>query len=675
MRRGSSAIATRYLLALLALAWLPVARAGLVVGADALRLPGLEMTGIEAALVADPQGAPRLRLHAARATVPALGWKDVGVRLDVAVRRLDGDRWQLDGGLALQGAPGQALRDGYVVLLADPGNDTLAVTVGQSAASLRAAMPLDQPNHAQLTLTRLPLAWLQGVLAAAWPEGRLGGGRADGNIALDLLDDGVRATGDLAIGAAGFDSRSGAVAGQALGLSARVGFDSTGDGTRIDVDGRVRGGELLLGSLYAKLPSRPARLDVQARLRHGRVEIQRLRYDDGDALALNGSLALDADGNLTALDLDRFDAHLPAAYARYGQGWLAAMGYPDLRTAGRLGGSVALRDGEPVRLQLRASAVDVVDAQGRIALGGLDGGIDWEARAARPPTTLAWRDIRLYRVPLGAGQMRLQGRDGQLQTVAPVQVPLLQGTLDLQSLALRPAASAPGRVALSLAVAGVDMPALCRALGWPEFQGKLGGAIPSLRYVDDRVELAGGLSLNVFDGFVDVTDLSVQHPFGDVPVLDADIALRDIDLEKLTGVFDVGKITGRMDGRIAGLKLLQWSPVAFDAELHADRGGRISQRAVKSLTEIGGGGFVAGLQARVLKLFDSFGYRRIGLSCVLRDNVCRMGGVDSGNDGYTIVEGRGLPYIKVVGHQQQVDWPVLVARVKAAASGSAPVIQ
>ncbi|HEX7112916.1 MAG TPA: hypothetical protein VF216_10755, partial [Mizugakiibacter sp.] len=151
--------------------------------------------------------------------------------------------------------------------------------------------------------------------------------------------------------------------------------------------------------------------------------------------------------------------------------------------------------------------------------------------------------------------------------------------------------------------------------------------------------------------------------------------LRDIDLEKLTGVFDVGKITGRMDGRIAGLKLLQWSPVAFDAELHADRGGRISQRAVKSLTEIGGGGFVAGLQARVLKMFDSFGYRRIGLSCVLSNNVCRMGGVDSGNDGYTIVEGRGLPYIKVVGHQQQVDWPVLVARVKAAASGSAPVVQ
>lgn len=675
MKQVSSASATLRLLALLALAWLPVARAALVVGADTLRLPGLEVTGIKAALVADPQGAPRVRLYAERVTVPALGWKNVHVHLDAAVRRLDGNRWQLDGSLAVQGAPGQAMRDGGVVLLIDPGNDTLAVTLAQATASVRAAMPLDQPRHAQLTLTRLPLAWLQGMLVSAWPEGRLGGGRADGNIALDLLDDGVRATGDLALSAAGFDSRSGALAGQALGLSARVGFDSTGDSTRIDVDGNLRGGELLLGALYAKLPSRPARLDVQARLRGGRVEIPHLRYDDGDALALNGSLALDADGNLTALDFGRFDAHLPAAYVRYGQGWLAAMGYPELQTAGRLSGSLVLRNGEPVQMQLRASAVDAADGEGRVAVSGLDGSVDWDASAARPPTTLAWRGIRLYRVPLGAGRMRVQGRDGELQTAAPVEVPLLQGTLSLQSLALRPTASAPGRLALSLAVTGVDMPALCRALGWPEFQGKLGGAIPSLRYVDDRVELAGGLSLNVFDGFVDVTDLSVQHPFGDAPVLDADIALRDIDLEKLTGVFDVGKITGRMDGRITGLKLLQWSPVAFDAALHADRGGRISQRAVKSLTEIGGGGFVAGLQARVLKMFNSFGYRRIGLSCVLGNNVCRMGGVDAGNDGYTIVEGRGLPYIKVVGHQQQVDWPVLVARVKAAASGSAPVIQ
>ncbi|MCE5232972.1 MAG: hypothetical protein ABFC67_03200 [Mizugakiibacter sp.] len=676
MKQGSSASATlRLLLALLALAWLPDARAALVVGADALRLPGVELTGVRAALVADPQGAPRLRLYAARAAVPALGWKNVGLRLDTAVRRLDAKRWQLDGTLALTGAPGQALRDGRVVLLVDPDNDTLTLTVAQATASVRAALPLQQPSHAQLTLTRLPLAWLQGVLAAAWPEGRLGGGRADGNLALDVLDDGIRATGDLALSAAGFDSRSGMLAGQALGLAARVGFDSTGGRTRIDVDGRLRGGELLFGPLYAKLPARPARLDVQARVRGGRIEIPQLRYDDGDALALAGSLALDADGNLTALDLGRFDAHLPAAYARYGQGWLAALGYPDLRTAGRLGGSVALRDGQPTRLRLQANAVDAADAEGRLALSGLDGSIDWDAAVARPPTTLGWRGIHLYRVPLGAGRMRVQGRDGQLQTLAPVDVPLLRGTLNLQSLALRPAASAPGRLALSLAVTGVDMPALCRALGWPPFQGKLGGAIPSLRYVDDRVELAGGLSLNVFDGFVDVTDLSVQHPFGDAPVLDADIALRGLDLEKLTGVFDVGKITGRMDGRIGGLKLLDWSPVAFAAELHAEQGGRISQRAVKSLTDIGGGGFVAGLQARVLKMFDSFGYRRIGLSCTLSGNVCRMGGVDSGNDGYTIVEGRGLPYIKVVGHQQQVDWSVLVARVKAAASGSAPVVQ
>ena len=53
-----------------------------------------------------------------------------------------------------------------------------------------------------------------------------------------------------------------------------------------------------------------------------------------------------------------------------------------------------------------------------------------------------------------------------------------------------------------------------------------------------------------------------------------------------------------------------------------------------------------------------------------------MAGLDSSNGGYTIVEGSGLPRITVVGHQREVDWPVLVARLKAATEGkTSPLIQ
>ena len=188
-----------------------------------------------------------------------------------------------------------------------------------------------------------------------------------------------------------------------------------------------------------------------------------------------------------------------------------------------------------------------------------------------------------------------------------------------------------------------------------------------------------GLVMQVFGGSVSLSELVMERPFGVAPTLSADIAIEDIDMEPMTAAFGFGAITGRLDGRIANLRMVDWSPVAFDARLLTDPAWkgrrRISQRAVEDISKVGGAGLVAGLQTQVLKLFDDFGYARIGLGCRLRDNVCAMEGVSSAGDGYTIVEGSGLPRIQVVGFWRRVDWPTLVDRLEAATAGQAPVIQ
>ena len=125
--------------------------------------------------------------------------------------------------------------------------------------------------------------------------------------------------------------------------------------------------------------------------------------------------------------------------------------------------------------------------------------------------------------------------------------------------------------------------------------------------------------------------------------------------------------------------MVDWEAVAFDAWLGTDPDWdgrqRISQRAVQDISSIGGGGGLGGgLQAQALKLFDDFGYRRIGLGCRLRGEVCTMSGLDSGGDSYTIVEGSGLPRLTVIGHRRLVDWPTLVERLQAATSGTSPII-
>ena len=161
-------------------------------------------------------------------------------------------------------------------------------------------------------------------------------------------------------------------------------------------------------------------------------------------------------------------------------------------------------------------------------------------------------------------------------------------------------------------------------------------------------------------------------------MLSASMDFSGLDLAPLTRAFGFGEITGRLDGKVHGLRLVDWEPVAFDAAFRTvPRRGekqRISQRAVRELTEVGGGGLAAGLQNQVLKAFSSFGYSRIGLSCVLANNVCTMGGAGPADGGgYVIVDGSGLPRVNVIGHQKKVDWPVLVARLQAATEGQMPV--
>jgi hypothetical protein len=229
------------------------------------------------------------------------------------------------------------------------------------------------------------------------------------------------------------------------------------------------------------------------------------------------------------------------------------------------------------------------------------------------------------------------------------------------------------------------MAQLSAALGWPRFGGNLSGGIPEIELSGNTIELHGGLDLYVFDGYLGVSGLTLERPFGVAPSLRADIHFENLDLDQLTSAFSFGGMTGRLDGTISGLRLVDWSPVAFDAALRSDRGGRMSYKAVDDLTALGGGGGLSNnLQTMALRMFDTFGYRRLGIRCKLVAEVCTMGGIEaasngaaagSGGDSYTIVEGSGLPRIQIVGHRRLVAWPTLVDRLVEATRGQGPVIE
>jgi hypothetical protein len=651
----------------------PVARAGVLLKAESVGLPGATLSKVSATFGDDPAGGVSVSLSAAKVDVPAMGWRHLGLTLVGKMQRDDRLRWILDGKIQLVGAPGKALADANVKVVLSESANSLLIDIDQGKAHVNTALPLDQPTHAQIRLDHLPTAWLSGLLGTVW-SGRPTGGRIDAKLGLDLHDTGLQSSGQFTLSDTGFDTPSGTLAGQAVNASGRFNLDTTGGPAQMDLDATFRGGELLLGTIYAKLPARPVQLGLHATAHDGSFALTKLRINDPEAPQLNGALAFNAKGDLSSLRLDSFHASFPAAYNRYGQAWLATMGMRNMTIAGQLDGSVDMRADGLHAFSFNTDQLDLADGEGRLAAEHLRGGLDWSIRGDPPATTLGWQRLQFYRLSNGAAQSSWRSHGGTLSLQQPLEVPLLKGQLRVSELIWRPAALKGERLATSLALTGLDMSAFSRAMGWPAFPGTLGGAVPSLRWIDDRIELDGGLSASVFGGFMNITQLSLEHPLGNSPALSGDIAFSQLDLAAVTSVFDFGSITGRLNASINNFRLVNWSPVAFDAQLLAGSGGRISQRAVNNLTSVGGGGIAAGLQGAVLKLFKTFGYRQIGLDCSLRGIVCTMSGLEPTDDGYTIVQGSGLPRLHVIGHQRQVDWPTLVKRLQDAINGSGPVI-
>jgi hypothetical protein len=521
---------------------------------------------------------------------------------------------------------------------------------------------------------------LRGVLASAWPDGRLNGGEVAGTVALDLASGGTRISGRVDVAGISLDSKAGTIAAQKLDATGAFRIENGPVSTSAMFDGSLRDGQMLLGPLYAQLPSHPASLHVSATAGPAGIAIDSLDFDDRDALRVSGSLGFDRKGAIAKLDLTRFAATFPAAYVRYGTTFVQNLtGFAQLETSGAVAGSLRLDGGELKALDLTAENVSMDSHGGSLAIAGLDGRIDWRANASRPATTLKWDSLAMYRIAFGPARLDLEDASGALTLRAPVTTTLLGGSFQLGRMVWRPDAGKAKQLSAAFAVTDVDLPQLCKAFGWPAFGGKLGGAVPDLSYRGDELVFGGGLSLDVFGGSVSVTNLGMQHPLGSTPRLAADIDMRQLDLAQLTGVFDFGEITGRLDGTIDGLELVNWNPVSFKAKLTADSGGKISQHAIKSLTEVGGGGIAGGLQSIALRVFKTFGYSRIGLSCTLVNGVCTMGGItpdpDADDNGYTIVEGSGLPHITVIGHQREVDWATLVSRLESATKGNGPVIK
>jgi hypothetical protein len=617
------------------------------------------------------QGAMRLR--AARVDSPDLGYRFASLDWRCVVTRDGWQRWHCDG-------PARTAA-GAMRLSVDITERGMDATLARGARSIHVQRRGDAPDLTRVDLTSIPLAWLHGLLAKAWPEGQLKAGEGDARLRVTTPRDGLRIAGPLDLRGIAFDTPDGRIAAEKM--AAHLDLDMLlGPTDRVSLRGRVSGGEALFGTAYVALEGRMADIAIDAEQRGDCCwRIPRFEWRDDGALQASGSAAFGPDAALRVLQADVRSDDVARLRDPYLSGWLGAAGLGDLAMRGPLAGHVELADGALRAASATLHGVDVDDPKGRFTFHGLDGDVRFSA-GAPVDSVLRWKSGRVYGVDFGTTSIPLHSANGQLAFAAPVDVPMLGGRLTFDHLAIQPASAAGGASAeFGLDVQDLDIGELAKALKLPAFAGRLSGRIPNAHYAAQQLVFDGGLSMDLFGGRLDVSSLSMERPFGVAPTLSTDIKFDDLDLESLTGVLGFGSITGKLDGRIGGLRLVDWQPVAFDAHLRTDKHvgvrQRISQRAVQDLSSVGDSSIVSSLQSRLIGLFDDFAYSAIGIGCRLADEVCEMGGLNArGPDSYTIVQGGGIPWLTVVGINRRVDWPTLVERLVAVGKGEAkPVVQ
>ena len=71
----------------------------------------------------------------------------------------------------------------------------------------------------------------------------------------------------------------------------------------------------------------------------------------------------------------------------------------------------------------------------------------------------------------------------------------------------------------------------------------------------------------------------------------------------------------------------------------------------------------------LLRMFNNFSYKRLGLGCRLQNNACEITGVSDDGNSVMLLEGAGIPRITVRAWNRRVDWPQMVANLAAISEG------
>ncbi|WP_246247108.1 YdbH domain-containing protein [Candidatus Methylobacter favarea] len=479
-------------------------------------------------------------------------------------------------------------------------------------------------------------------------------------------------------------TKDGRFATESLTLKTHVNAQNHKNGWRWQNQSSLIEGALYIEPLYLDAGKQSISWDAQGRWDEAskRIEIQSANYSHSLAADLSGNgIVSYKDGvNIEKADLSLRSEDLQLLSSVYLKPFFEQTAWEGVSLAGNLQADFSIVQQSLTALSAAVSNLEIKDAAGRAGVRGGVGTINWSVdESFDKPSDLSWQQLNVRNLPIGPARLLFLSKANSFKVLEKTRLPFLGGTIAINQFSLQAKKQQEPEIYFDGNMSNVSLEQLSRALNWTPLSGTISGAIPGVTYRDKTLRLGGELIIKVFDGAVKISNLAASGLFTDISRFHSDVEIDNLDLEQLTGKFKFGSITGKLSGFVRELTLENWRPLSFFAWLGTpdddDSTHRISQKAVKSIASIGGGGAAGVLSRSFLSLFETFGYGKLGLGCYLHDGVCQLMGVEATGSGYAIITGGGLPRINVIGYNPQVDWDVLMERLSRITASDEVIIE
>ncbi len=298
--------------------------------------------------------------------------------------------------------------------------------------------------------------------------------------------------------------------------------------------------------------------------------------------------------------------------------------------------------------------------------------------SAAEPQKEYFGDIRIEK--LQAGWFRLNNQDFRFRFTKggyyfdPIRIPLADGILTLNNVTGdNPFSEAP-IFSFTMGMRGVQLQQLNLLPKPYELSGLIDSAGVRFRGSQDRIESSGDVAIALFDGRALISDIAIESPFSLLRRFLCNLDFKDFDLEQLTNALSFGRITGTLDGYVHNLSIAYGQPETFDLKVWSvPKKGvpqKVSFNAVNDIQTISSGaGPGPKLPFGIQAFIDELPYEKIGIACVLRNDVFRINGTVMKGGREHFVSRAGLIGLDVINinPNNQISFKDMLERVKRVA--------